>query len=132
VPGLFAVESHPTVHHLVSTVVGELDRGKTAVDLLAACFPGGSVTGAPKVRAMEVIEEMEPVRRGVYCGAVGYIGFNGNMAMNIPIRTMVVKDGRLTFSAGGAIVHDSVPEGEYQETLDKVRGLMRSLGVGWT
>ncbi len=131
VPQMFAVESHPTVHHLVSAVTGTLAEGRTPVELLAACFPGGSVTGAPKIRAMQVIEELEPVRRGVYCGAIGYIGFNGNMALNIPIRTMVVKDGRLTFSAGGAIVQDSEPEAEYQETLDKVRGLMRGLGVSW-
>ncbi len=128
VPSLLAVEQHPTVHHLVSTVTGELPEGVNAVDLLRACFPGGSVTGAPKIRAMEVIEELEPTRRGIYCGAIGYLGFNGTMNTSIAIRTMVAANGTLSFSAGGGIVSDSDPEAEYQETLDKARGLMWALG----
>lgn len=127
VPSLFALERHPTVLHLVSTVTGELPPHLGAVDLLRACFPGGSVTGAPKIRAMEVIEELEPVRRGLYCGAIGFLGFDGAMNTSIAIRTMVLRQGLLTFSAGGAIVIDSDPEAEYEETLHKVRGLMRSL-----
>jgi para-aminobenzoate synthetase component 1 len=127
-PQLFALEGHPTVWHLVSTVTGALPPGLGAVDILGACFPGGSVTGAPKVRAMEIIEELEPVRRGVYCGAIGYMAFNGDMSTSIAIRTMVLSGGRLTFHAGGGIVADSDPEEEHQETLDKAAGLMRALG----
>lgn len=119
VPQLFTLESHATVHHLVSTVVGELEQDKDALDLLRGCFPGGSITGAPKLRAMEIIEELEPHRRGVYCGVIGYIGFDGNMDCNIAIRTAVHKDGVLTYSAGGGIVRDSNCEEEYQESLDK-------------
>ncbi len=119
VPELFALESHATVHHLVSTVVGKLDDDKDALALLKGCFPGGSITGAPKLRAMEIIEELEPHRRGIYCGAIGYIGFDGNMDLNIAIRTAVHKDGLLYYSAGGGIVRDSDCEQEYQESLDK-------------
>lgn len=119
VPELFVLESHATVHHLVSTVTGELDEGKDALDLLKGCFPGGSITGAPKLRAMEIIEELEPHRRGVYCGAIGYIGFDGKMDCNIVIRTAVHKDGMLYYSAGGGIVRDSDCDQEYQESLDK-------------
>ncbi len=119
VPELFALESHTTVHHLVSTVTGELKEGKDALDLLKGCFPGGSITGAPKLRAMQIIEELEPHRRGVYCGAIGYIGFDGNMDCNIAIRTAVHQDGTLYYSAGGGIVRDSDCEQEYQESLDK-------------
>jgi para-aminobenzoate synthetase component I len=119
VPELFTLESHTTVHHLVSTVTGELDKSRDALDLLKGCFPGGSITGAPKLRAMEIIEELEPHRRGVYCGAIGYIGFDGNMDCNIAIRTAVHKNGKLYYSAGGGIVRDSDCEQEYQESLDK-------------
>ncbi len=119
VPELFALESHATVHHLVSTVIGELAEEKDALDLLKGCFPGGSITGAPKLRAMQIIEELEPHRRGVYCGAIGYIGFDGNMDCNIAIRTAVHKDGMLYYSAGGGIVRDSDCHDEYQESLDK-------------
>lgn len=128
VPSLLAIERHPTVHHLVSTITGDLPDGDHIVDLLRACFPGGSITGAPKIRAMEIIEELEPTRRGIYCGAIGYLGFNGSMNTSIAIRTMVATQGALSFSAGGGIVMDSDPESEYQETLDKARGLMRALG----
>lgn len=116
---LFDVESFATVHHLVSAVTGELRDNEDAPGLLRACFPGGSITGAPKIRAMEIIEELEPYRRGVYCGAIGYIGFNGDMDTSIAIRTLVTKEGRAWFWAGGGIVADSRRDAEFQECLDK-------------
>ncbi len=125
VPQLFTVEHYATVHHLVSVVEGELASQEDAVSLLRHCFPGGSITGAPKLRAMEIIEELEPQRRGVYCGSIAYLGYNGNMDSNIAIRTAVHQDGRFTFSAGGGIVCDSVCAEEYQETLHKAAGLLR-------
>jgi para-aminobenzoate synthetase component 1 len=127
VPELFALEHHPTVHHLVSTVVGELDSGADAVDLLAAAFPGGSITGAPKVRAMEIIAELEPTRRGVYCGSIGYLSATGAMDTSIVIRTFVALRGQVYFQAGGGIVADSDPELEYRETVDKARALIGTL-----
>lgn len=127
VPRLFEVESFATVHHLVSTVTGTLAPGHDALDLLRACFPGGSITGAPKRRAMQIIEELEPHRRGVYCGAIGYLGCNGNMDLNIAIRTMVVAEGTARFWAGGGIVADSQLDAEYRETFDKARALLRLL-----
>jgi para-aminobenzoate synthetase component 1 len=127
VPELFALEQHPTVHHLVSTVVGTLDPGADAVDLVRAAFPGGSITGAPKVRAMEIIAELEPTRRGVYCGSIGYLSATGAMDTSIVIRTFVALDGEVYFQAGGGIVADSEPELEYRETLDKAAGLIRTL-----
>jgi para-aminobenzoate synthetase component 1 len=127
VPELFALEQHPTVHHLVSTVVGTLDPGADAVDLVRAAFPGGSITGAPKVRAMEIIAELEPTRRGVYCGSIGYLSATGAMDTSIVIRTFVAADGEVYFQAGGGIVADSEPELEYRETLDKAAGLIRTL-----
>ncbi|MBU0859682.1 MAG: chorismate-binding protein, partial [Alphaproteobacteria bacterium] len=123
---LCTVESFASVHHLVSIVTGQLRADRNAVDLLRACFPGGSITGAPKVRAMEIIEELEPVRRGPYCGAMGYIGFNGAMDSNIVIRTLVYDGTRMSFNVGGGIVADSEPAAEYQETLDKGRALFGS------
>ena len=129
VPELFALESYATVHHLVSTVRGRLRPGATALDCLRASFPGGSITGAPKVRSMEIIEELERTRRGVYTGAIGYLCFSGDMDVNIVIRTLVVRDGTAYFQVGGAIVADSDPEGEYQETLDKARALARGLAA---
>ena len=129
VPQLFAVEPHPTVWHLVSTVTGELAPGKDIVHLLRATFPGGSVTGAPKLRAMEIIEELEPIRRGVYCGAIGYLSFSGAMKTSIAIRTMVITNGRLHLQVGGGIVADSEPAAEYEETLHKAQGLLRALGA---
>ena len=128
VPSLFKVERHPTVLHLVSTVTGELLSSADAVDLLRACFPGGSVTGAPKLRSMEIIEELEPVRRGVYCGAIGYISFGGDMGTSIAIRTLVLTNGQVHLQVGGGIVADSDPSAEYQETLQKGIGLRRALG----
>jgi para-aminobenzoate synthetase component I len=124
VPALFAVESYATVHHLVSTVTGLLAEGKHALDLLKSCFPGGSITGAPKIRAMEVIEELEQNRRGVYCGAIGYMGFDGNMDSNIAIRTLVHSKGTIRFWAGGGIVNDSNLDEEYQECFDKAAALL--------
>ena len=127
VPTLFAVESYATVHHLVSTVTGELADDQHAVDLLRSCFPGGSITGAPKIRAMEVIEELEPHRRGIYCGAIGYIGFDGNMDTNIAIRTLVHNQGSIRFWVGGGIVNDSDEAAEYQECFDKAAALLQLL-----
>ncbi|HEX5635199.1 MAG TPA: aminodeoxychorismate synthase component I, partial [Gemmatimonadales bacterium] len=127
VPELFHLEQHPTVHHLVSTVTGELAPGLGASELLRATFPGGSITGAPKVRAMEIIAELEPSERGVYCGAIGWLGVTGDMDTNIAIRTCVARGGRVYFSGGGGIVADSDPELEYHETLHKVKGIVRTL-----
>jgi para-aminobenzoate synthetase component 1 len=124
VPVIFDVETYTTVHHLVSTVTGVLGKNQHALDLLKSCFPGGSITGAPKIRAMEVIEEIEPNRRGVYCGSIGYIGFNGNMDTNIAIRTLVHSNNTIRFWAGGGIVNDSVMEEEYQECFDKAAALL--------
>jgi para-aminobenzoate synthetase component 1 len=127
VPELWQIERYATVHHLVSTVTGRLRPGLGAVDLLRATWPGGSITGAPKVRAMEIIAELEPTRRGAYTGSVGYLSFGGAMDTNIAIRTFLVKQGRAYFQAGGGIVADSDPEREYDETLDKARGMAAAL-----
>lgn len=124
---LFALEHYSTVHHLVSTVTGQLVPGRDAVDLLAAAFPGGSITGAPKVRAMEIIAELEPSKRGVYCGAIGYLSFTGALDTSIVIRTYVLLGDRVYFSVGGGIVADSDPEQEWRETLDKARALIEGL-----
>ena len=125
VPKLFALESYATVHHLVSTVTGRLAASKHALDLLRGCFPGGSITGAPKLRAMEIIEELEPNRRTIYCGSLGYIGFDGNMDTNIGIRTMVHKDEQMYCWAGGGIVADSKVDAEYQECFEKAAAMLR-------
>jgi para-aminobenzoate synthetase component 1 len=127
VPRLFEVESFATVHHLVSTVTGRLAPGRDAIELLRGAFPGGSITGAPKSRAMQIIEELEPHRRGVYCGAIGYIGSDGDMDTNIAIRTLVHSRGTVRFWAGGGIVADSQREAEYQETFDKAAALLNLL-----
>ncbi len=121
VPSLFALESYATVHHLVSTVQGRLADGRGALDQLAAAFPGGSITGAPKLRAMQIIEELEAERRGVYCGAIGYLGWDGGMDTNIAIRTLTCGDNHLRFWAGGGLVADSQADAEYQECQDKAR-----------
>lgn len=120
VPALFAIESFPAVHHLVSTVTGQLATQHQPIDALRAAFPGGSITGAPKVRAMQIIEELEPHRRSVYCGAIGYISQHGHMDSNIAIRTLVVANSQIYCWAGGGIVADSQGDAEYQETYDKV------------
>ncbi|MEN8172603.1 MAG: aminodeoxychorismate synthase component I [Chloroflexota bacterium] len=127
-PEICALESYATVHHLVSTVEGQLQPGKNALDLLQATFPGGSITGAPKIRAMEIITELEPTQRGPYCGSIGYISFSGDMDTSIVIRTYAIKDNIVTFQAGGGIVADSSPAAEYDETLDKARALINALG----
>ncbi|MDZ4200576.1 MAG: aminodeoxychorismate synthase component I [Gallionella sp.] len=127
VPALFEVESYANVHHLVSTVTGELAPGRDALDLLRDCFPGGSITGAPKQRAMHIIEQLEPHRRGVYCGAIGYVGFDGNMDSNIAIRTLVYSNREIRCWAGGGIVADSQCAAEYQETLDKAAAMLALL-----
>jgi para-aminobenzoate synthetase component 1 len=126
-PKLFEVESFANVHHLVSTVEGRLAPGRDALDVLRDCFPGGSVTGAPKLRAMQIIEQLEPDRRGVYCGAIGYVGFDGNMDTNIAIRTLVYSGGEIRGWAGGGIVADSDEKAEYQETLDKASAMLELL-----
>ncbi len=129
VPRLCALETYATVHHLVSTVQGRLEEGHDAWDLLQAAFPGGSITGAPKIRAMEIIAELEPHPRGPYCGSAGYLAFNGQMDTSILIRTLVFAGGKVFFSAGGGVVADSDPYAEYAETLDKARALFRALGA---
>jgi len=126
---LWTLEKYATVFQLTSTVEGRLRQDKDRIDLLKACFPGGSITGAPKVRAMEIIDELEPTRRGIYTGSIGYLSFSGEMDLNIVIRTILVKDGKVYFQVGGGIVYDSDPEGEYQETLDKAKALFQALGV---
>lgn len=123
------LETYPTVFHLTSTVVGRLRPGNNRIDLLKASYPGGSITGAPKVRAMEIIDELEPTRRSVYTGAIGYLGFNGDMDLNIVIRTILVKKNKAYFQVGGGIVYDSDPESEYTETLDKAKALIQALGI---
>jgi len=121
------LETFPTVHHLVATVEGELHPRYDLVDLLKATFPGGSITGAPKIRAMEIIDELEPTRRSVYTGAIGYIDFSGNMDLNIVIRTILIQGREAYFQVGGGIVADSLPQAEYDETMDKARALIASL-----
>ncbi|WP_064436005.1 aminodeoxychorismate synthase component I [Pseudoalteromonas neustonica] len=124
VPSLFAIESFPAVHHLVSTVTAQLADDKTAVDQLHAAFPGGSITGAPKIRAMEIIEELEPHRRSIYCGSIGYLSACGNMDTSITIRTLVCHKQHIYCWAGGGIVADSHVDLEYQETYDKVNKIL--------
>jgi para-aminobenzoate synthetase component 1 len=127
VTGLYELETYATVHHLTSTVQARLRADRDVIDLLRATFPGGSITGAPKIRAMEIIDELEPVARGVYTGAIGYIGFDGSTDLNIAIRTMVIKDGVASFHVGGGIVADSDPAWEYEETLHKGAAMTRVL-----
>jgi len=129
VPKLFAIESFPAVHHLVSTVVAKLDTDKTTTDLLKASFPGGSITGAPKIRAMQIIEELEPHRRSIYCGSIGYISRHGRMDTSITIRTLIAKDNTLYVWAGGGIVADSQADSEYQETYDKLSKILPVLSI---
>jgi para-aminobenzoate synthetase component I len=129
VPELFALEQYATVHHLVSTIVGELSLDRDVVDVLRATFPGGSITGAPKIRAMQIIAELEPTARGVYCGSIGYLSVTGALDTSIVIRTCLVLGEDVYFQVGGGIVADSDPEQEYRETLDKARGLIAALGA---
>jgi para-aminobenzoate synthetase component 1 len=123
------IEAHPTVYHGVATVEGTLRSDVTLVDLLRATFPGGSITGAPKIRAMQIIEELEPTRRGPYCGAIGYVSADGSMEFNIAIRSMIVKAGQVHIPVGGGIVADSDPADEYDETLVKARAMFAALGI---
>jgi len=124
---LFALETYSNVFHLVSTIIGELNRGISHVDCLKDCFPGGSITGAPKIRSMEIIEMLERCRRKIYTGTIGYFGFNRVSDFNIVIRTLLHKDGKYYFNVGGGIVADSDPALEYEETLHKARGMMEAL-----
>jgi para-aminobenzoate synthetase component I len=126
---LAILETYPTVFHLTSTITGRLADGKNRIDLLKAAFPGGSITGAPKIRAMEIIDELEPTRRSVYTGSVGYFGYDGSMDLNIVIRAFLIHKNRLCFQVGGAVVYDSNPEAEYRETLDKGFALMKALNL---
>ena len=124
------IEEHPTVFHRVATIEGDLVAGRNWLDLLRASFPGGSITGAPKIRAMQIIDELEPTARGVYCGSIGWIGLDGSMSLNIAIRTMVQTPHAVHVHAGGAIVADSEPQQEYDEILAKAAGMLRALGCG--
>ncbi len=127
---LMVVEQYSHVFHIVSNVVGTLCRGRDAFDLLAATFPGASITGVPKIRCMEIIDELEPVRRGPYTGSLGWISYAGDMDLNIIIRTFVLKDGHAYIQVGGGVVADSEPEREYRETLSKAQALIEALGTG--
>ena len=127
VPELFSLESYPNVHHLVSSVTGVLADDKDALDLIAGSFPGGSITGAPKIRAMQIIDELEPTRRGLYCGSLVYLDVRGEMDSSIAIRSLLVKDGQVCCWGGGGIVADSEWQAEYQESLTKVRVLLQTL-----
>jgi len=126
VPTLFDIETFEGLHHMVSTIKGILQKNKTACDLLKACFPGGSITGAPKISAMIIIEELEETRRGLYCGVMGYIGFNGDMDTNIVIRTLIFKDTKAYLQVGGGIVSDSIPQKELIETKQKAQKIWES------
>ncbi len=127
VTSLCALESYASVHHLVSVVRGRLKPGLDALDLVAACFPGGSITGAPKIRAMEIIHELEPEPRGVYCGSVVHFGYDGSLRSNIAIRTLVVEDDIASIRAGGGITLLSDPQKEYEEALVKAERLFEAL-----
>lgn len=127
VPEFEVVESYANVHHMVSTVAGTVHPSRDPVDCIRNSFPGGSITGAPKVRSMEVIEALEPTARGVYCGSIGYIDFAGRVDLNIAIRTAVLGGGQLHFQVGGGIVADSDPDDEYQETLTKAQSFLKVL-----
>ena len=124
---LWALERYATLFHLTSTVEGRLSQDKNRIDLLKATFPGGSITGAPKVRAMEIIDRLEPTKRSVYTGSMGYLSFDGEMDINIVIRTFIIKEGKAYFQVGGGIVYDSDPEAEYVETMDKARALIEAV-----
>jgi len=124
---LFRLETYATVFHLVSTIVGKIKPDYGFKEIIKATFPGGSITGAPKIRAMEIIEELEPVKRGIYTGSIGYLNLSGNLDLNIVIRTIIIKEDKTYFQVGGGIVADSVPEEEYQETLDKAKALIMAL-----
>ena len=123
------VERYSHVMHIVSNVEGRLQPGLSAMDVLRATFPAGTVSGAPKIRAMEIIDELEPVKRGIYSGAVGYLSWSGNMDTAIAIRTAVIKDGKLYIQAGAGIVYDSIPQNEWDETMNKGRAIFRAVSM---
>ncbi|MGD9000741.1 MAG: anthranilate synthase component I family protein, partial [Granulosicoccaceae bacterium] len=123
------IERYSHVMHIVSNVTGRLKQGMSAIDALRATFPAGTVSGAPKIRAMEIIDELEPVKRGVYSGAVGYLSWSGNMDTAIAIRTAVIKHGQLHIQAGAGIVADSVPQNEWDETMNKGRAIFRAVAM---
>ena len=123
------IERYSHVMHIVSNVTGEIKENMSAMDVLRATFPAGTVSGAPKIRAMEIIDDLEPVKRGVYAGAVGYIGWTGNMDTAIAIRTAVIKDQTLHIQAGAGIVYDSVPRNEWDETMNKGRAIFRAVAM---
>ena len=125
----FSIERYSHVMHIVSNVRGKLKEGLDCFDVLKAAFPAGTVSGAPKIRAMEIIDELEPTRRGIYAGAVGYISFSGNMDTAIAIRTLVVKDQVGYLGVGAGIVADSVPENEFEETMNKGRAMLKAIGL---
>ncbi|MDH2013592.1 aminodeoxychorismate synthase component I [Pseudomonas juntendi] len=127
VPELFSLESYPNVHHLVSSITGRLASGKDALDLIADSFPGGSITGAPKIRAMQIIDELEPTRRALYCGSLLYVDVRGEMDSSIAIRSLLVMDGQVSCWGGGAVVADSEWQAEYEESIAKVRVLLQTL-----
>jgi anthranilate synthase component 1 len=129
VSDVMVIERYSHVMHITSNVTGQLTADRDAFDALAACLPAGTVSGAPKVRAMQIIDEIEPHRRGPYAGAVGYIDFAGNMDTCIALRTIVIQDGTAYVQAGAGIVADSVPEHEYEETLNKARGLLKAIDI---
>mgnify|MGYP006281088627 CR=1 FL=1 len=131
VPQLYELEEYANVYHLVSTIKAELKEDKDIIDLIKATFPGGSITGAPKIRAMEIIDELESTQRNIYTGAIGYLGFDGNLDLNIAIRTIVKKDKEISFNVGGGITWNSNPESEYQETLDKAQAIMKAVNVDY-
>ncbi|MCX7770147.1 MAG: aminodeoxychorismate synthase component I [Proteobacteria bacterium] len=130
VKDLMRIETYANVHHMVSTICGSLKQGITFSDCINATFPGGSITGAPKLRSMQIIDELEPVDRGIYCGSIGYIDNSGNFDFNIAIRTGIIHKNRLYFYVGGGIVADSDPELEYEETIIKARSFLTALGIG--
>jgi para-aminobenzoate synthetase component 1 len=130
VENLYALEAHPTVWHQVAEVSGRLEAGRDVFDCIRAAFPGGSITGAPKIRAMQLIDELEPHRRHLYTGAMGYLGFDGRAELNIAIRTITCVGGRAYFHAGGGVVWDSDPAAEYEETLTKAKALRAALTDG--
>ena len=127
---LFDIESYASVHHMVSTISGELEKNMSSLDILKACFPGGSITGAPKKRSMEIIKELEKRNREIYCGSIGYIDENNTMDTNICIRTIMLSNNALSFSAGGGIVYDSDPRDEYLESLEKVSKFLKYFSNG--
>jgi len=127
VTNLRNLEEYSKVFQTTAKVEGILHKDKDRIDLIKACFPGGSITGCPKIRAMEIIEELEPTKRNIYTGSLGYLSFSGDMDLNILIRTILLKGNKIYFQAGGGIVYDSDPEEEYQETLDKARALLETI-----